>query len=86
MNVRHRGSAVLVATVLLALVSLLLYRLVPMAGAALGFGSGLAAAVVMAHLGALAALMGPFVALRRRLRGRETMTVHNASERTTGSK
>lgn len=70
MNMRHRGGALLVATVLLALVSLVLHRLVPIAGVALGLGSGLAAAAVLAHLAALAALMGPFVTLRRRLRRR----------------
>jgi hypothetical protein len=66
MNGGHRrGYAVfLFATATLIVASIFLYRIRPLAGITLGSGAiGLA---VLAHLGILAAVVGPLVAWRRR--------------------
>jgi membrane protein implicated in regulation of membrane protease activity len=54
------------AMVMLIAVSILLYRIRPLAG--ITFGSSAIALVVLAHLGVLAAIAGPVVAWRRRRR------------------
>ncbi len=71
MTVSRNGLALLVAAVMLVARSFV-YRVVPAAGIALGVSSGVVAIVVMAHLGVLAALIAPFIVLRRRSRGRKT--------------
>ena len=81
MTVHRHSLTVLVAAVVLSVSSFFLYRVLPVAGIALGVSSGVIAAVVMAHLGVLVALVGPFVVLRRRLRRRDRMTARSASER-----
>jgi hypothetical protein len=48
--------------------SIALYRLWPVAGVAAGVGMGTIAVIAMAHLGVLAVIAGPFLALRRRRR------------------
>ncbi len=72
MTVRRHSLTLLVAAVVLIVSSFLLYRLLPAAGIMSGVSSGVIAVVVMAHLGVLAALIAPFVALRRRSRRRKT--------------
>ena len=72
MSDRRHSVALLIAAVVLIVSSFVLYRILPAAGMALGISSGVVAAVVMAHLGVLAALIVPFVALRRRSRRRKT--------------
>lgn len=68
MNTGHRRGyfALFVAMVMLVVVSILLYGIRPLA--AIAFGSSAIALVVLAHLGALAAVVGPFVTWRRRRR------------------
>ena len=61
-----------VAIAVLAAASILLYRVLPTAGIALGVGSGTLAIVGLAHLGVLAAIIAPLIALRRRSRNRKT--------------
>jgi hypothetical protein len=63
---RHRGAAVLVAAGTLILASILLYRIRPLV--MIAFASGAIVLVVLVHLGLLAAIVGPFVAWRRRRR------------------
>jgi hypothetical protein len=63
---RRRGYVFLLAAVTLIGASLLLYRVRPLAG--ITFGSGAIILVVLAHVGALAAVAGPFIAWRRRRR------------------
>jgi hypothetical protein len=66
MNAGHRRGYVMVfAAATLIGASILLYRVRPLAGIA--FGSTGVALAVLAHLGILAAVIGPFVAWRRRL-------------------
>jgi hypothetical protein len=72
MTVRRHSVTLLVAAVVLIVSSFLLYRVLPVAGITLGVSSGVIAAVVMVHLGVFAALIAPFIALRRRSRGRKT--------------
>ncbi len=67
MNGGHRrGYLFLFATVTLIGTSIFLYRIRPLAG--ITFGSTAIALAVVAHLGILAAVVGPFVAWRRRRR------------------
>jgi hypothetical protein len=61
-----------VAIAVLAAGSILLYRVLPIAGIALGVGSGTVAIVVLAHLGVLAAIIASLMASRRRSRARKT--------------
>ncbi len=68
----HRHLWLLVGTAALAAVSVLLYRVVPSAAVALGVGSGTVAMIVAAHLGVLAAILAPIMALRRRSRRRKS--------------
>jgi hypothetical protein len=70
MNGGHRrGYIVFVfATATLIAASILLYRIRPLAG--ITFGSTAIALALLAHLGILAAVVGPFVASRRRLTNR----------------
>ena len=70
MNGRPRRAHVvfLAATAMLILVSIFLYRIRPLAG--ITFGSTSIALAVLAHVGVLAALVGPLVAWRRRRRHR----------------
>ena len=68
---RRRLLIVLAFAALIAS-SMLLYTILPLLGITLGVGSGAVAVVVMAHLGVLGVLIAPFVALRRRSRGRKT--------------
>ena len=65
MSLRHRASALLVAAVALMIASLAVYKHVPIAGVALGVGSGVVAAAVLVHLGVLAALLAPFALFRQ---------------------
>jgi hypothetical protein len=55
-----------VAVAALIVAFIILYRLRPLAGIALGSGAILL--VVLAHLGVFAAVLGPFLAWRRRNR------------------
>ena len=71
MTVRHHASALLLAAVVLLIASFTVYKLLPIAGVALGMGSGVVAGVLIAHLVVLALLLIPF-ALRHRSRGRST--------------
>lgn len=71
MTVRRHAWALLAAAVFLMLAAFIVYRLLPIAGVALGVGSGVAAAVLTAHLGVLAALLAVF-GLRRRSNSRKT--------------
>ena len=71
MTGRRHGWLIVLAFAALIASSMLLYRILPVVGLALGVGSGAGALVVMAHVGVLAALLAPFVALRRRSRGRK---------------
>ena len=66
MNGGHRRGYVLFlfGAAMLILASTLLYRLRPLAG--ITFGSTAIALAVLAHLGVLAAVLGPFIAWRRR--------------------
>jgi hypothetical protein len=66
MNGGHRRGyiAFLFATAALIAASTLLYRVRPLAG--ITFGSTAIALAVLAHLGILAAFIGPLVAWRRR--------------------
>ena len=68
MNSGHRRRYLLLffAMVMLIAVSILLYRIRPLAG--ITFGSSAIALVVLTHLGVLAAIAGPVVAWRRRRR------------------
>jgi hypothetical protein len=67
MNGGHRrGYVLFFATATLIGASIFLYRVRPLAG--ITFGSTAIALVVLAHLGILAAIIGPFVAWRRRRR------------------
>ena len=54
----------LLAAMTLVGASILLYRVRPLAGITLG--SGVIILVVLAHVGVLAAVVGPFIAWRRR--------------------
>jgi hypothetical protein len=64
---RHRPkSVVLFAAATLVIASIVLYEIRPLAG--ITFGSGAIVLAVLAHLGVLAAVVGPFVAWRRRRR------------------
>ena len=66
MNAEHRcGYVMIVAAATLIGASIFLYRVRPLAG--ITFGSSAVALAVLAHLGILAAVVGPFVAWRRRL-------------------
>lgn len=67
MNGRGRGY-IAFATATLIVASILLYRIRPLAG--ITFGSAAIALAVLAHLGILAAVVGPLVAWRRRLTNR----------------
>jgi hypothetical protein len=62
----RRGYGFLLAAVTLIGASIFLYRVRPLAG--ITVGSGALLLVVLAHLGVLAAVIGPFVAWRRRRR------------------
>jgi hypothetical protein len=68
MNSGHLRRFVLFlsAAAMLMLASILLYRIRPLAG--ITFGSTAIALAVLAHLGVLAAVIGPLVAWRRRRR------------------
>ena len=72
MRIRRHNLPLLVAAMVLIASSFLLYTVLPVAGIALGVSSGVIAVVVMVHLGLLAAVTAPFVALRRRSRRRKT--------------
>lgn len=48
--------------------SIVLYRIWPVASIAAGVGTGTIAVIAMAHLGVLAVVVGPLLALRRRRR------------------
>ncbi|HJZ74455.1 MAG TPA: hypothetical protein VKE51_22115 [Vicinamibacterales bacterium] len=63
---RHRRVGLLFSAAMLILASIFLYRIRPLAG--ITVGSTAVAVAVLAHLGVLAALAGPFVARRRRRR------------------
>ena len=62
----RRGFVLVLAVMTLIGASIFLYRVRPLAG--ITFGSGALLLVVLAHLGVLAAVIGPFVAWRRRQR------------------
>jgi len=65
MNGGHRrGYVLLFAVATLIGASIFLYRVRPLAG--ITFGSTAIALAVLAHLGILAAIIGPLVAWRRR--------------------
>jgi hypothetical protein len=66
MNRRRPGPVLLFAVAALAVASIVLYKIRPLAG--ITFGSGAIVLAVLAHLGVLAAVVGPFVAWRRRPR------------------
>jgi hypothetical protein len=70
MNGRHRRGyiAVVFATATPIAASIFLYGIRPLAG--ISFCSATIALAVLAHLGVLAAVVGPFVAWRRRLTNR----------------
>jgi hypothetical protein len=70
MNGRHRRGyiALVFATATVIAASIFLYRIRPVAG--ISFGSTAIALAVLAHLGILAAVVGPLVAWRRRLTNR----------------
>jgi hypothetical protein len=70
MNSRHRHGYIVwvFATATVIAASLFLYRIRPLAG--IGFGSTAIGLAVLAHLGILAAVVGPLVAWRRRLTSR----------------
>ena len=69
MNGGGRGYiAFAFATATLIVASILLYRIRPLAG--ITFGSTAIGLAVLAHLGILAAVVGPLVAWRRRLTNR----------------
>jgi hypothetical protein len=70
MNGRHRRGymALVFATATLIVTSIFLYRIRPLA--VISFGSTAIALAVLAHLGLLAAVVGPLVAWRRRLTNR----------------
>jgi hypothetical protein len=63
---RHRGYARLAALGTLIVAAIFLYRIRPLAG--ITFGSTAIVLAVLAHLGVLAAVVGPFIAWRRRRR------------------
>ena len=71
MTDRRRHLVLLIAAVVVIGASFVLYRTSPVAGMALGVGSGAIAIIVIAHLGVLAAVIAPFAILRRRSRGRK---------------
>ena len=71
MSVGRHSVTVLVVAVVLIVSALLLYRILPFAGITLCVSSGVVAILAMAHLGLLAAIIGPFVALRSRSRRRK---------------
>ena len=64
---RHVWLIVLAFAALIAS-SMLLHRVLPLLGIALGVGSGVLAVVVIAHLGVLTAIIAPFVVFRGRSR------------------
>jgi hypothetical protein len=68
MNGRHRRGyiALAFATATVIAASIILYRIRPLAG--ISFGSTAIALAVLAHLGILAAIIGPVVAWCRRRR------------------
>ena len=70
MNGRHRRGYIVsaFATATLIVASIFLYSIRPFAG--ISFGSTAIALAVLAHLGILAAVVGPLVAWRRRLANR----------------
>jgi hypothetical protein len=72
MSVGRHSVPLLVVAVVLIVSALPLYRVLPVAGITLGVSSGTVAIVVIAHLGVLAAVIAPFVALRRRSRDRKS--------------
>jgi hypothetical protein len=59
-------SVILFAAAVVVVASIVLYRIRPLAG--ITFGSGAIVLAVLAHLGVLAAIVGPIVAWRRRQR------------------
>jgi len=65
-SAHHRRYVVLAAAATLIAASVFLYRIRPLAG--ITFGSGAIVLAVLAHLGVLAAVVGPLVAWRRRRR------------------
>jgi len=66
MNGRRSGLVVLFTATALVVASIVLYRIRPLAG--ITFGSSAIVLAVLAHLGVLASVVGPFVAWRRRRR------------------
>jgi hypothetical protein len=63
---RHRGFGILAAVATLIVASIFIYRIRPLVGITVGSGAIVLAA--LADLGVLAAVLGPFIAWRRRTR------------------
>ena len=68
MTRHHHVRWVLVSVTVLMTGAILLYRALPAAAIAAGVGSGAIVILIVAHVGALAAVGAWFVALRRRSR------------------
>ena len=68
MRQRRRHYWLLLAIVVAGATAGFVYRVLPLAGIAVGVGTGAAVLIVLAHLGAFGALIAWFFAARRRSR------------------
>ena len=75
---RRRSASIAAAVAALTVGAVLMYGAWPIAGIIAVFGSSAIALAVLAHLGVLAALVGPMVVFRRRRRDR-SLSAHQVS-------